>query len=258
MASDFEAAMALYAGLPQEAMERRVTFRGMEGPMQGRDLLYQSLEEEQRAFVEGAATELTEPARILSLAQGAFGELRGLLSGLDRYADESPGNRDWSLRQTLEHAYLVEVRYHANTDYAVHRSETEPLRLPDDRQPQSVDGSGTLTEILARMCIARTDSDAGLAGIAPQAMTRPTIWAGYEVDVRFRLHRFASHIVEHTNQCEKALRALAVDISESRAIARRIWGMRGLHERITSRARLQELDALHLESALSLTGPQAG
>ena len=53
-------------------------------------------------------------------------------------------------------------------------------------------------------------------------MTRPTQWIHYQIDVRFRLHRFAAHVVEHTVQCEKTLAALGWRIAEGRGIARRI------------------------------------
>ena len=53
-------------------------------------------------------------------------------------------------------------------------------------------------------------------------MTRPTIWAGYEVDVRFRLNRFAAHLVEHTIQIEKSLCALGWRATEGRRIARHV------------------------------------
>jgi len=58
-------------------------------------------------------------------------------------------------------------------------------------------------------------------------MTRPTIWGRYDVDVRFRLHRFAAHVVEHTVQCEKALDALGWRATEGRRIVRRLAALLG-------------------------------
>ena len=70
-----------------------------------------------------------------------------------------------------------------------------------------------------------------------------------EVDVRFRLHRFASHIAEHTYQCEKAIRALGAYGGDARAICRRIGAMRGSHERRSGGATLGALDAALAENA---------
>jgi hypothetical protein len=58
-------------------------------------------------------------------------------------------------------------------------------------------------------------------------MTRPTSWVGYDVDVRFRLHRFAAHLIEHTIQCEKTLGALGSRPTEGRHILRRLCSLLG-------------------------------
>ena len=58
-------------------------------------------------------------------------------------------------------------------------------------------------------------------------MTRPTQWVQYDVDVRFRLHRFAAHIMEHTVQSEKALAALGWRATEGRRIVRRLTALIG-------------------------------
>jgi hypothetical protein len=72
------------------------------------------------------------------------------------------------------------------------------------------------------------------------------------VDVRFRLHRFAAHLVEHTVQCEKALRALGRVEAEGRRIVRRIWATRGEHEALVAEGALPALDAQVVERAASL------
>jgi hypothetical protein len=84
-------------------------------------------------------------------------------------------------------------------------------------------------------------------------MTRPTIWAGFDVDVRFRLHRFGGHLAEHTVQCEKTLALLdGFRDSEARRIVRRISAMRGLHEHVSEPAVLDGLDREHERRARSL------
>ena len=52
------------------------------------------------------------------------------------------------------------------------------------------------------------------------AMAAGTIWAGFEVDVRFRLHRWPSHFREHTIQIEKTLALLGHQPTEVARIAR--------------------------------------
>ncbi len=64
---------------------------------------------------------------------------------------------------------------------------------------------------------------------APQ-LARPSLWAGHKVDVRFRLHRFASHLVEHTIHAEKLLAALSQPPTQAHPLVRRISAVRGAHE----------------------------
>jgi hypothetical protein len=60
--------------------------------------------------------------------------------------------------------------------------------------------------------------------------------------VRFRLHRFASHIAEHTVQCETTVMALGVPLTDARVIVRAIGAARGMHERRSSPERIAVLD----------------
>lgn len=73
-------------------------------------------------------------------------------------------------------------------------------------------------------------------------MTRPTIWARYDVDVRFRLHRFAAHVIEHTIQCEKALVALDWQPTEGRRIARQLTALVGEIDGLGARAEAREIE----------------
>ena len=77
-------------------------------------------------------------------------------------------------------------------------------------------------------------------------MVRPSQWGPYEVphriDVRFRLHRFASHIAEHTVQCETTIAALGVPLTDARAIVRAIGAARGMHERRSPQNAIDTLD----------------
>lgn len=213
--------------------------------------LYHALEEEQRAAVAASPSPL-ESARILGLAQSAFGDLRGVLAGIDDgLLDRTPAPGEWSLRATLAHAIATERSYRVQVEYAVARSSAEPVRIPEDRRPKPdpADAAGGLAEIVTRFAEQRAGTDAALGGLPEAALARPTIWTNTEVDVRFRLHRFASHIAEHAYQCEKAIRALDGYGGDARTVCRRIGAMRGLHERHTDPVRLSALDAALAEKA---------
>jgi hypothetical protein len=218
--------------------------------------LYHAMEEELRAIVD-APRAGTEAARGLSLAQSAFGELRGLLAGLDdELLDRAPAPEEWSLREALAHLINVERSYRTQCEYAAARSAAEPVKMPDERRPKPdpAQTSGGVSNILARFAEQRAATDATLGALPEATLARPTVWGGAEVDLRHRLHRFASHIAEHTNQCEKAVRVLGAYGGDARSIAKRIGALRGLHERRTDVARLRALDAALAEKARLATG----
>ena len=78
--SDFDATLETAAALDETALAQRWVYR--ERPMDVRYALYRTLEDAQEAHVRVAAQPHPESRRILSLAQRAFGDLRGLLVGL--------------------------------------------------------------------------------------------------------------------------------------------------------------------------------
>ena len=64
----------------------------------------------------------------------------------------------------------------------------------------------------------------------------------FAVDVRFRLHRFAAHLVEHTQQVDKTLRALGQVQTDAQAYVRQISIIRGRHERRSPEGVRKRLD----------------
>jgi hypothetical protein len=123
--------------------------------------------------------------------------------------------------------------------------------MPSERRPKPdpADTAGSALNVVTRFAARRAETDAALGSVTDADLARPTVWDGIEVDVRFRLHRFASHIAEHTYQCEKAIRVFGAFGGDARAIAMRIGATRGLHERRTEPATLRALDAALEETA---------
>lgn len=246
--------MARFVSLSEADLDRPWPWRGRDADV--RYALYRSLEEEHEALVRARASwRPTEAEAILALAQRAFGDLRAVLVGTaDDLLDRPPAPEQWPLRLVLRHLIGVEKRYATVTVYAAHRRDDEPIPIPEDRLPKDDDHdvSGRIDRILERFAAARAQSDALCGALPERVLTRPAIWSGYQTDVRFRLHRFASHIAEHTIQCEKTLAGLGVTESEARRIVRRIWAARGELEAIDDEELLKSLDAAHLDRAASL------
>lgn len=204
--------------------------------------------QEQAALVL-TSTPTTEAARILALAQRAYGDLRGLLLAVpDQLLDRDPAAGEWSIRRTMEHTTNVERSYRANTQHALARRDDEPLVLPQDRRPNPdpADTAGDALAIVDALAQRRAETDAALAGTDDSALARPSRWAAvdvpFDVDVRFRLHRFGAHLVEHTQQVEKTLRALGQSETDPQAYVRQISILRARHERRSTESARKRLD----------------
>jgi hypothetical protein len=76
-------------------------------------------------------------------------------------------------------------------------------------------------------------------------------WIQYDVDVRFRLHRFAAHLAEHTVQSEKTLAALGWRATEGRRIVRRLTALMGEVESLAGAACAREIETRLVERCAS-------
>ena len=248
-----DAALARFATLDEQELAQPWRFR--DKPSDVRYALYRTLEDAQEAVVRLAALAHPESRRILALAQRAFGDLRGLLVGLPMdFLDQSPRQGEWSIRETLRHIMIIEGRYAVQTHYATERADSDPMRVADDQMPTpaQVDVSGDIEAILGRVGERRGETDRQLGNLSPAAMIRPTQWMQYDVDVRFRLHRFAAHVIEHTIQCEKTLNALGWRMTEGRRIVRRLMGTLGEVEGHGGHAEAREIEQRLAERAASV------
>ena len=217
-----------------------------------RDAYHRSLEYENVQATSVMSVGLGEVAVALSLAQRAAGDLCGLLAGQpDELLDREPAPGEWPLREVMRHTINTEVGFRARSLWAADRGPDDSLEVPADRVPADVNVSGDATSIIAALLAARADTDAEFARLGARDLVQPARWAGYAVDVRFRMHRHASHLAEHTNQCEKVLHSLGQDPGEARQMVRAIWAARGGHERLSDQAALRALDdelAVRVES----------
>ncbi|MFN2521115.1 MAG: DinB family protein [Candidatus Limnocylindria bacterium] len=207
-------------------------------------VVYSAMEREQQAAAAAPPPE-HESALILRIAQTAFGDLRGLLCGVPAEAlDAVPREGQWTVRETLAHAIATERSYLDAVLYALERGDGDPVARPASRRPSpdAHDTGGDAVDIAQRFGQRRAETDAALAALDRVQLALPSVWSGFSIDVRFRLHRFASHLVEHTIQAETALDALGLRGSDAARAARRISALRGSHERTTTAETVADLD----------------
>ena len=242
--TDFDAALAGFAALDEDVLSR--PWRWLGGTLDARYALYRALEEAQEACVVAAAGPQPESRRILALAQRAFGDLHGLLIGLPTdLLDREPRPGEWPVREVLRHMLSVERRYAVQTRYAVERGDAEPVRISEDKLSTIPPGDvgGDVDAMLARLGQARAETNRRLGDLALVALTRPSVWVKVEIDVRFRLHRFAAHVVEHTIQCEKTLAALGWRPTEGRRIVRQVAAALGEVEGLGALTQARAIEA---------------
>jgi hypothetical protein len=245
----FAETMARMAVLSEDDMGRSWKWRPDGSDFGVRDGYHRSLEAElaQLASIESEVA-ATEPMIAMAEAQRALGGALGLVAGQpEELLDFQPAPGDWPLRQVLRHMLDTELSYFANSRWSVLRTEDQPVAMPKELRHKDADapGDGTISDLTGRLVAARATSDRFVGELQPEAMERPSLWAGYSVDVRFRVHRFASHLTEHTIHAEKVLRAAGREPGEARQMVRAIWAARGGHERVSPAETLARLDQEH-------------
>jgi len=213
-------------------------------------VLYDLLRHEQAIAVGAQRAAESEIARILDLAQAAYGDLVGVLIGRSDEDLDNMRDGEWSLRDVLRHAIAVELRYAAQVEYSALRGDEEPIGIPPERLPcdrlsppepqYAAARVAGISQMLDLLGLARLTTDERLAAVPDTALARPSLWGTRPMTVRMRSHQIAVHLTECAIQSEKCL--AAKDASEARRILRHISAARGAHERWSDSAARAELD----------------
>ena len=179
---------------------------------------------------------MTVAQRSLAQYHLAYRDLQAVLLGLSETdARRAPSQQEWSVMSVLMHVIQAERGFLAITSHSLKcaRSDSE---LPEEMSEedwaafwegdrfQLIKESATLAglmdyyqslhdRLLGSFC---TVSDAELS--APS-----TYWEDTPKPVAFRLHRFDSHLRQHTIQIEKTLPLLGIATTEARRLLRLIY-----------------------------------
>ncbi len=191
--------------------------------------IYQQLRE-LATDIEITRQPATEAQRILAQHQIAFRDLTGALAGVhDNEFDPPPDVNEWPLRTVIYHIAVAERGFHALIHWAVARrrgGDTLPIEMPDDHRDvvsEPVIESGRMSDVLQRYTALHNRVTTDFAGLDSADLDAPNIWwEGYEIPVRFRLHRFDAHLREHTIQVDKTLAGINHRPTEPEQLARLI------------------------------------
>lgn len=190
------------------------------------------------AAVRASSHDRGRAAEIIAPATAARWDLHGLLIQLpDAAWDTDPGGGEWTVRQTLGHTVGGQRGYGAATAWwqqqGLPPGDSLPTERPavfDELPEDDEEGAGTPAEVRARLDELLDRSTERLAGMPAERLAIGTRWAGFPVDIGFRLGRWSSHFREHTIQVEKTLVMIGHTPTEVDRLIRMILGAWGRAE----------------------------
>jgi len=178
----------------------------------------------------------TTAQRVLAQHQMAYREPLAALIGVgDELLDRPPAEGEWPLRKVMEHTMTAEAAFFAVTRHALEgRRRGEPVRKVTRAEMEAPVGgfeefgqavaNASLAGILGRYDALHRQVLQELADIREDELDTPSLWwEGRELPVQHRLHRFHSHLRQHTIQAEKTLEALGCRPTEVRRLLRMIY-----------------------------------
>lgn len=197
---------------------------------------------------------VTETQRILGQHHRGFRQLQAILLGLD---DESgataPAPGEWSIREALAHVTRTESGFRVAITHALrcHRAGDEAGEIPESAWAEILQRpfdefdaiiEGPLSGLRPFLAEAEAMVLSHFADITDDELALTAhFWEPTPMPIRFRLHRFDSHVRQHSIQMEKSLDALGRTPTEARRILRIMYdalgeaeaasiGARSLHE----------------------------
>lgn len=179
----------------------------------------------------------TSAQRILAQYHTAYRDLQALLVGSVGVAEQEPQAGEWPLRRVVQHIVQADAGF-----YVVVRAALDSYRRGDAQQQEitqalreeliGVEGqryeallAGPLPELLDFFDTFHQRVLDEFETISDAELEVPSqYWEGYDLPVRFRLHRFESHLRQHTIQIVKTLRGVGVPALEIEQIRRMLFG----------------------------------
>ncbi len=180
---------------------------------------------------------LSPAQRILAQYHAAYRDLDAVLLGITPdEADTPPAEGEWPLRQVVSHILLADVFFYGAVRYALERHRTGDGR-PSEISEEAWDVLVGMDEASFEALLAKPLADLRayhaafhekvlreFAGVGEAELDLPSMyWEDEPMSVRFRLHRFDSHLRQHTVQADKALLGIGRGPNEARRLLRLIY-----------------------------------
>ena len=178
----------------------------------------------------------TSAQRILARYHSAFRDLQALLKGVGTQdADHALAEGEWPVRQVLAHIVGAEIGFYAVVRYALerHRAGLDlPAETPREAWSTVIDEAafdalveGPLEEMQSYYAELHQRVLNEFAEVTEEELELPSkYWEGIPLSFRFRLHRFESHLRQHTIQVEKTLDGIGRPYTELQRLVRLVYG----------------------------------
>jgi len=183
---------------------------------------------------EGRPVSLAQ--RILGQYHGGYRDMQAVLLGVNgELAEQKPAEGEWSLRQTLPHIIQAERSFFAITLYGLERQRSQdarPLEMSDARweafwaedEFPALKDTADFSTLLAYYDQLHNRVLHAFRDVNETELQAPTVfWEEKPMPIDFRLHRFDSHLRQHTIQMENILAQLKAEPSEARRLLRLIY-----------------------------------
>jgi uncharacterized damage-inducible protein DinB len=175
----------------------------------------------------------SQAQRILGQYHHAYRDLLGALAGVrDEDLDRVPKEGEWPLRDVIQHmlgaeyGFLSVIQYQLAPDRPRDPKEAEErvgARRDEHgyRAPKTLDGG--VADIRNAMFEIHHRVLRELGGLSDETLERDaTFWDG-DKPIRFRMHRFEAHMIQHTIQVDKTLEWIGRAPTEARRLVRVLY-----------------------------------
>lgn len=184
---------------------------------------------------------------ILGQYHQAYRDLQASMLGLSvEQANQPPAEGEWAPRQVLSHILSADIGFYGVVRYALDRlrsPEGRPALIPDEAWEPMIGIPEAEYEALLKSPLENMRSFHDrfharileeFAGIDDAELEAPSMyWEGTSFSLRFRLHRFDSHMRQHTIQMDKTTLALGHAPNEARRLLRLMYNALGEAEAAT-------------------------
>jgi hypothetical protein len=175
----------------------------------------------------------SQAQRILGQYHFAYRDLTGALAGLrDDDLDRVPAEGEWPLREVIAHLLGAEYGFLATVRYALAPDRPSDEKEAEERWDSWRDEHkyrapktllGDIAAVRGALFVIHRRVLEELDDLPDEALERGAMFWDGEKPIRFRMHRFEAHMIQHTVQVDKTLDSIGRGPTEARRLVRVLY-----------------------------------